>query len=172
MHSSTCSYTSNNDTCIDSNDNHDVLLDINVSNVSTISYTSCNDLKHDLVHSSHGNNYFKIKLDGSHIYVPPLKSLHNDISDKNCDFCLVVMEDLAKLRNVNSQVASQLESTICELNELKARPSLLGACLKCPKLKLELDACFLNVKKLETELLKKSHISVTSSPCEICVSQG
>jgi hypothetical protein len=73
---------------------------------------------------------------------------------------------------VNSQVASQLESTICELNELKARPSLLGACLECPKLKLELDACFLNVKKLETELLKKSHISITSSPCEICVSQG
>jgi hypothetical protein len=28
----------------------------------------------------------------------------------------------------------------------------------------------LNIKKLETELLEKSHISVTSSPCEVCVS--
>jgi hypothetical protein len=37
MHSSTCSSTLNNDTCIDSNDNRDVLLDINVCNVSTIS---------------------------------------------------------------------------------------------------------------------------------------
>jgi hypothetical protein len=46
----------------------------------------------------------------------------------------------------------------------------LGACLECPKLKLELDACSLNVKKLEIKLLEKSHISVTSSPCEICVS--
>jgi hypothetical protein len=71
---------------------------------------------------------------------------------------------------VHAQVASQLESTICELDELKARPSLLGACLECLKLKLELDACSLNVKKLKTKLLEKSHISVTSSPCELCVS--
>jgi hypothetical protein len=48
MHSSTCSSTLNNDTCIDSNDNHDVLLDINACNVSTISYTSCNDLKYEI----------------------------------------------------------------------------------------------------------------------------
>jgi hypothetical protein len=40
MQSSTCSSTLNNDTCIESNDNHDVLLDINASNVSTISCTS------------------------------------------------------------------------------------------------------------------------------------
>jgi hypothetical protein len=33
-HSSTCSSTLNNDTCIDSNDNHDVFLDINACNVS------------------------------------------------------------------------------------------------------------------------------------------
>jgi hypothetical protein len=46
----------------------------------------------------------------------------------------------------------------------------LGACLECSKLKLELDARSLNVKKLETELLEKSHISVTSSPCEVCIS--
>jgi hypothetical protein len=71
---------------------------------------------------------------------------------------------------VHAQVASQLESTICELNELKVRPSLLGACLECPKLKLELDARSLNVKKLETKLLEKSHVSITSSPCEGCVS--
>jgi hypothetical protein len=57
------------------------------------------------------------------------------------------MEDLAKLQKVYAQVASQLESTICEIDELNARPSHLGACLKCPKLKLELDAYSLNVKK-------------------------
>jgi hypothetical protein len=71
---------------------------------------------------------------------------------------------------VHAQVASQLESTICELDELKARPSLLDACLECLKLKLELDARSLNVTKLETKLLEKSHVSVTSSPCEVCVS--
>jgi hypothetical protein len=203
MHSSTCSSTLNNDTCIDSNDNHNVLLDINACNVSTITCTSCIDLKHeiddfkqvcddmsiklvehneksaklekvrqscDLVGVCHENNYFKANLDGSHIDVSPPKSLHNNMSDKDCDFCLVMMEDLAKLRNVHSKVASQLESTICELDKLKARPSLLDACLECPKLKLELEAHSFNVKKLETKLLEKSHISITSSPCEGCVS--
>jgi hypothetical protein len=92
------------------------------------------------------------------------------MSDKDCDFCLALMEDLAKLQNVHAQVASQLESTIYELDELKARPSLLGACLECPKLKLELDTCSVNVKKSDTKLLEKSHDSVTSSPCELCVS--
>jgi hypothetical protein len=71
---------------------------------------------------------------------------------------------------VQAQVASRLESTICELNELKEIPPLLGACLKCTKLKLELDARSFNVKKIATELLEKSHVSVTSYPCEVCVS--
>jgi hypothetical protein len=71
---------------------------------------------------------------------------------------------------VHAQVTSQLESTICELDELKARPSILGAYLECTKVKLELNACSLNVKKLQTKLLEKSHVSVTSSPCELCVS--
>ena len=48
MHSSTCSSTLNNDNCIDSNDNDDVLLDINACNASTISCTSCIDLKHEI----------------------------------------------------------------------------------------------------------------------------
>jgi hypothetical protein len=205
-HSSICSSTLNNDTCIDSNDNHNVLLDINARGVSTISCASCNDLKHeidnfkqvrddmsaklvehneksvkhekmvimsqncDLVDACSENNYLKAKLDDSHIDVSPPKSLHNDMSDNDCNFCLVVMEDLAKLRNVHSQVASQLESTIFELDELNAIPSLLGACSECTKLKLDLSVHSFNVKKLEIKLLEKSHILITSSPCEGCVS--
>jgi hypothetical protein len=133
MHSIICSSTLNNDTYIDSNDNHDVLLDINACNMPTASCTSCNDLKHkiddskqvcddmsaklvehneksanlekvavmsqncDLIDACRENNYFNVKLDGSHIDVPPFKSLHTDMSDKDCDFYLVVIEDLAKL---------------------------------------------------------------------------
>jgi hypothetical protein len=52
---------------------------------------------YDLVDACRENNYFKANLDGSHIDVSPPKSLHNDMSDKDCDFCLVVMEDLVKL---------------------------------------------------------------------------
>jgi hypothetical protein len=39
----------------------------------------------------------------------------------------------------------------------------LGACLECPKLKLELDARSLKVKELE-----KTCVSVTSPCCEVC----
>jgi hypothetical protein len=48
MHSSTCSSTLSNNTCIDSNDNHDVLLDINACNVFAIDCVSCIDLKHEI----------------------------------------------------------------------------------------------------------------------------
>jgi hypothetical protein len=46
----------------------------------------------------------------------------------------------------------------------------LGACLECPKLKLELDTRSLNVKKLETKLFEKSYVSISSSSCEGCAS--
>jgi hypothetical protein len=48
MHYSICSSTLKNGICIDSNDNHDVLLDINACNVSTIFCASCIDLKHEI----------------------------------------------------------------------------------------------------------------------------
>jgi hypothetical protein len=54
-----------------------------------------------------------------------------------------------------------------ELKEPKACSLSLGACLECPKLKLELDARSLKVKELETKLLEKPRVSVTSSPCEV-----
>jgi hypothetical protein len=46
----------------------------------------------------------------------------------------------------------------------------LGAYLECPKLKLELDTHSLIVKKFKTKLLEKSHVSVSSSSFEGCVS--
>jgi hypothetical protein len=51
----------------------------------------------DLVDGCSENNYLKANLDGSHIDVSLPKSLHNDMSDKDYDFCLVVIEDLVKL---------------------------------------------------------------------------
>jgi hypothetical protein len=62
MHSTTCSSTFNNDTCIDSNDNPDVLLDINACNMSTASCTSCNNLKHEIDDLKQGCNDMSAKL--------------------------------------------------------------------------------------------------------------
>jgi hypothetical protein len=63
---------------------------------------------------------------------------------------------------------SQLEGAKLELKELKACSLLSGACLECPRLKLELDVHSLKVKEFETRLLEKPHVSVTSPPCEVC----
>jgi hypothetical protein len=69
---------------------------------------------------------------------------------------------------MHTQVTSQLKGVKLELKELKARSLLLSAYLKCLKLKLELDARSLKVKELETKLLEKPRVSVTSPPCEVC----
>jgi hypothetical protein len=80
----------------------------------------------------------------------------------------MIMVNYSDLWIVYTQVASQLKGVKLELKELKARSMLLGACLKCLMLKLELDARSLKIKELETKLLDKSRVSVTSPPCEAC----
>jgi hypothetical protein len=80
----------------------------------------------------------------------------------------MIMMNYADLWIVHTQVASQLKGTKLELKVLKARSMLLGACLECLKLKLELDTHSLKVKELETKLLGKLRVSATSPPCEVC----
>jgi hypothetical protein len=75
------------------------------------------------------------------------------------------MVNYSDLWTVHTQAASQHKGAMLELKELKAHSLLLGPCLECPKLKLELDACSLKVKVLETKLLEKPCVSVTSPPC-------
>jgi hypothetical protein len=90
------------------------------------------------------------------------------MSARPCENYNMIMVNYADLLIVHTQVASKLKGAKLELKELKARSLLLGACLECPKLKLELDARSLKVKELETKLLEKPHVSVTSPPCEVC----
>jgi hypothetical protein len=80
----------------------------------------------------------------------------------------MIMVNYADLWIVHTQVASQPKSVKLELKELKACSFLLGACLECHKLKLELDARSLKVKELKTKLIEKTRVSVTSPPCEVC----
>jgi hypothetical protein len=94
--------------------------------------------------------------------------MHNDISAQPCENCNMIMVNYADLWIVHTQVTSQLKGGKLELKELKARSLLLGACLECPKLKLELDAHSLKLKEPETKLLEKPRVSVTSPPCEVC----
>jgi hypothetical protein len=114
------------------------------------------------------NKNLNLKLENSFAETASLWLMHNDMSAQSCENCNMMMVNCADLWIVHTQVASQLKGSKLELKELKARSLLLGACLECSKLKLELDARSLKVKELETKLLEKPRVSVTSPPCEVC----
>jgi hypothetical protein len=94
--------------------------------------------------------------------------MHNDMSAQPCENYNMILVNYDDLWIVHTQVASQLRAAKLELKEHKACSMLLGACLECPKIKLELDARSLKIKELETKLLEKPRVSVTSPPCEVC----
>jgi hypothetical protein len=100
--------------------------------------------------------------------IASLRSIHADMSAQPCENCKMIMVNYVDLWIIHTQVASQLKGAKLELKGLKARSLLLGACLEYSKLKLELDARFLKVKELETKLLEKPCVSVTSPRCEVC----
>ena len=121
LHSNTSFSTLNCDTCLDSYGNHDALHDMHTSSVSTNFCTSCIDLKYEIETLNKVRDDMSIKL-----------VEHNDMSAHECVSCLVVMEVLVKMKYVHAQVVSQLEITIEELDELRARPVLFNACKNCP----------------------------------------
>jgi hypothetical protein len=114
------------------------------------------------------NKDLNLNLENSFPEIASLWSMHNDMSAQLCENYNMIMVNYADLWIVHTQVASQLKGAKLELKELKARSLLLGACLEYPKLKLELDTHSLKVKELETKLLEKPRVLVTSPPCEIC----
>jgi hypothetical protein len=116
------------------------------------------------------NKKLNLELKNSFIEIASLWSMHNDMSIKPCKNYNIIMVNYADLWIVCTQVTSQLKDVKLELREFKSRSLLLGACLECPKFKLELDARFLKVKELETKLLEKPRVSITSPRCEICES--
>jgi hypothetical protein len=55
-----------------------------------------------------------------------------------------------------------------ELRELKARSLLLGACIRFPLLKSDLEACSIEIKELKHKLDHSFHYGVLSPLCETC----
>jgi hypothetical protein len=116
----------------------------------------------------HENKKLNLELENSFAEIVSLRSMHDDMSAKPCKNCNMIIVNYADLWIVHTQVASKLKGVKLKFKKLKARSLLLGACLECSKLKLELNARSLKVKELETKLLEKIHVSVTSPPCEVC----
>jgi hypothetical protein len=114
------------------------------------------------------NKKLNLQLENFFAEIASLRSMHDDMSAKPRENYNIIMVNYVDLWIVHTQDASQLKGAKLELKELKARSLLLGACLECPKLKLELDAHSHKVKDLEIESLEKPRVSVASPPCEIC----
>jgi hypothetical protein len=151
--------------------NSDVSDDLSFESLSSkvveLENTLCNQDKL-LYKLFHENKKLNLELKNSFAEITSLRSMHDDMSTQSCKNYNMIMVNYADLWIVHTQVASQLKGVKLKLKELKVRSLLLGACLECPKLKLELDTRSLKVKELETKLLEKPHVSVTSPPCEAC----
>jgi hypothetical protein len=109
-----------------------------------------------------------LELENSFSEIASLRSVHDDMSVKPCDYCRMIMVDYADLWLVHAKIASQFDDTRLELRELKAHSTLLGACTTCPLLRSDLETCVIEIKDLMHQIAHSSRYSVLSPPCDAC----
>jgi hypothetical protein len=114
------------------------------------------------------NKKLNLELENSFFEIPSLRSVHDDMSAKPCDNCKMIMVSHSDLWLVHTKVASQLDGAKLELIKLKPRSLLLDVCTSCPVLRLDLEACAVEIKDLKNQIDHSSRYSVLSPPCEIC----
>jgi hypothetical protein len=138
----------------DSDSNSEVSDDLSFESLSS----KVTDLENDLCNQDKllckffcENKKLNLELENSFAEIASLRSMHDDMSAQLCENCNMIMVNYANLWIVHTQVVSQLKGVKLKLKELKARFLLLGAYLEYPKLKLELYAHSLKIKKLETK---------------------
>jgi hypothetical protein len=116
------------------------------------------------------NKKLNLELESASSEIATLRSTHDDMSAKPCDNCKMIMVNYADLWLVYSSVASLLDGARLELRELKARSTLLGACIACPVLRSDLEVAAIEIKDLKHKLDLSSRYTILSPPCEACVS--
>jgi hypothetical protein len=81
--------------------------------------------------------------------------------------CSVFLDDLTVLKVKYASKVEELDVLWVELDEMKSRPSLLGACTSCPILHEKLDVSLVYARSLEAQL--KAPIPTSCSTCEVNV---
>jgi hypothetical protein len=99
--------------------------------------------------------------------IASFRSAHDDMSAKPCDNCTMIMVNYVDLWLLHSRVPSLLDDARLEHRELKAHPTLLGACTTCPLLRSNLDATTIDIKDLKHRLHHPSRYSVLSPLCKL-----
>jgi hypothetical protein len=111
------------------------------------------------------NKKLNLELESASSEIATLRSAHDDISAKPCGNCKMIMVNYADLWLVYSSVASLLVGARLELRELKARSTLLGACIVCPVFRSDLEATAVEIKDLKHKLDHPSRYAILSLPC-------
>ena len=81
--------------------------------------------------------------------------------DADCDTCTCLMADLAELKSKYVGKVDELDACTRALEEMKARPILLGACPVCPMLRKELEETRASLMTLE-----KSKATSPTADCD------
>jgi hypothetical protein len=88
-------------------------------------------------------------------------------NESECTDCSTLLGELTVLKEKYASKVEELDVLRVELDEMKSRPSLLGACTSCPILHEKLDVSLVYARYLEAQL--KAHIPTICSTCEINV---
>jgi hypothetical protein len=99
--------------------------------------------------------------------IDSLKSALVVINEPECTDCSTFLGELTVLKEKYASNVEELDVLRVELDEMKSRPSLLGACTSCPILNEKLDVLLVYARSLEAQL--KAPISTICSTCEINV---
>jgi hypothetical protein len=86
-------------------------------------------------------------------------------NEPECIDCSIYLDFLTVLNEKYASKVEELDVLRVELDEMKSRPSLLGACSSCPVLHEKLDVFLVYARSLEAQL--KAPISTSCSTCEI-----
>jgi hypothetical protein len=97
--------------------------------------------------------------------IDSLKSALVVTNEPECTNCSVFLGDLTVLKEKYASKVDELDVLRVELDEMKSRPSLLGACTSCPILQEKLDVSVAYARSLEAAL--KAPIPTSCSTCEV-----
>jgi hypothetical protein len=94
-----------------------------------------------------------------------LKSAPVVINEPECTDCSTFLGELTVLKEKYASKVEELDVLRVDLDEMKSRSSLLGACTSCPILHEKLDASLVYARSLEAQL--KAPIPTNCSTCEV-----
>jgi hypothetical protein len=97
--------------------------------------------------------------------IDSLKSAPVVTNEPECTDCSTFLGELTVLREKYASKVEELDVLRVELDEMKSRPSLLGACTSCLVLHEKLDVLLAYARSLEAQ--QKAPISTICSTCEV-----